>query len=199
MAYHRVGNATEARRALDEAARTIDRWTDERFRCVPGSLSVLHRGAIDFWPIAWWDWMECRHYYHEALRLIDGVAPPDDPRLGVLRARAFAGLRRNAQADLEYARVLKFLPEDHQVRLEAHRTRAYRWIDEGQWGAAAAEFARAAELDPGDIDLWRSGAVAELAAENVRNRSCTGACCARSTTCCARRPPRQVVARPSSP
>jgi serine/threonine protein kinase/Flp pilus assembly protein TadD len=164
MAYHRLGQATEAQRELREAAQTLDRWAQERYQAPAGRPWVMHHGADGFWPVAWWDWVESWLFYREAKLLIDRTPPPDDPRLHVLRARALAGLRWSARADDEYAAALKLRPDDPAIRLEAHRNRGYSCIGSGRWREAAAEFARASELRPGDVYFWQFRAIAHLAA-----------------------------------
>jgi uncharacterized protein (TIGR03067 family) len=146
---------------LDEAARAIDQWTRERYQSQ--GYWVQHLGAEAVWPVSWFDWLECQVYYREAKLLIDGTAPPDDPRLRVLRARAFAGLRWSEKAAAEYDAALKLNPQDPQVRLESHRNRGYGFTGLRQWGKAAAEFAKASELQPDDSNLWRFRAVAHFA------------------------------------
>src|SRR5690606_37452649 len=114
------------------------------------------------WPIAWWDWLECQLFYREAKLLVDGAPPAEDPRRLVLRARAFAGLRRNSTAETEYAAALKLWPDDPQVRLEFHRCAGYSAIRRRQWGEAAAEFSKSSELTPDDAGLWKFRAIALL-------------------------------------
>jgi serine/threonine protein kinase/Flp pilus assembly protein TadD len=166
MAHHRLGQAAQARQALDEAARGIDEWTQERYEKQEGQW-VFHRGATAFWPVAWWDWMEGQHYYREARLLIDGSPPPDDPRLHVLRARAFAGLRRASQAEEEFATALENRPHDRQIQLEANLNRAHAFVHRSQWSQAAREFARASEFQPDVAYLARCRAIAQLAAGDV--------------------------------
>jgi serine/threonine protein kinase/Flp pilus assembly protein TadD len=165
MAHHRQGRAAEARKALDEAARGIDRWTRERYQS-RGDW-VMHKGAEAVWPVNWWDWLECDLLYREASVLIDGSAPANDARLHVLRARAFAGLGWPTKAAAEYNAALKLSPQDPQIRLEAHRNEGYRCVDPGRWSEAAAEFAKASDLQPDDAHLWRCRAVANFAAGEV--------------------------------
>jgi Flp pilus assembly protein TadD len=117
--------------------------------------------------VAWWDWVEFRLLHREAKLLIEAIAPPPDPRLHVLRARAFAGLREHVQADAEYAQALKVLGEAAQVWLEAHRNRGYLHVAADRWAAAAVEFHRAAGLQPTDFRLWYFQAVAHAAAGEV--------------------------------
>jgi serine/threonine protein kinase/Flp pilus assembly protein TadD len=175
MAHHRLGQTAAARQALDAAAKAIDRWTRERYENQEEMHWIHHLGATAYWPITWWDWLECQLYYREASVLIDGSPPRDDPRLQVLRARAFAGLRWSLKAVAEYDAALKLSPQDPQIRLEAHRTRGYCCTREGRWGEAAAEFAKACELGPNDSYLWRFRAVAHVAAGDVAayRQACT--------------------------
>jgi tetratricopeptide (TPR) repeat protein len=166
MAHYRLGQVADARKALEASARVLDHWTEERYRGGDRHW-VVHLGAAAYWPVPWWDWLEGRLYYREAKLLIDGAPPPDDPRLHVLRARGFAGLRRHSQAEAEYALALRRLPSDRQIRLEAHRNRGYGDIESGCWRRAAAEFARAAALQPDDVHLGLFAAVAQLQAGEV--------------------------------
>jgi serine/threonine protein kinase/uncharacterized protein HemY len=166
MAYHRLNQPAEARQALAEAGRAIDQWTRDRYQARDKHW-VTHLGAEASWPIPWWDWLECRLLYREARMLIDGAPPPDDPRLGVLRARAFAGLRQHDRADAAYTAALVLLPNDRQVRMEAHRNRGYLHARRRQWAEAAEEFGRACALQPDDVYLWRFLAVTRLGAGQV--------------------------------
>jgi serine/threonine protein kinase/tetratricopeptide (TPR) repeat protein len=166
MARHRLGQAAEARQALESAERVLDQWTRERYEKQEDSW-FNHLGATAFWPVGWWDYLECQHYYREAKLLIDGSPPPDDTRLHALRARAFAGLRQPSRAEVEYAEVLKAWPQDRQIRFEAHVNRAESLRRLGQWRQAAGELAQANELQPDAAFLWLYRAVALLAAGDV--------------------------------
>ncbi len=163
MAHHRLGHASEARQALDAAAEAIDRWTRQRYDA-EGPEWVHHQGATAEWPITWWDWLECQIYYREAKLLIDGVAVPEDPRLQVMRARAFAGLRKNFTADVEYAKALLLMPNDSQVLLEVHRSAGYSAVGRREWHVAASEFAQASELATDDATIWRFRALVQFVA-----------------------------------
>ncbi|HVA46391.1 MAG TPA: protein kinase [Pirellulales bacterium] len=163
MAHYRLGQSDDARQALHATVQTIDRWTQDRYESQSGAW-VTHRGAEAAWPIAWCDWLECDLYYREAANLIDGESPPDDPRLAVLRARAFAGLHWDVKASAEYAAALNERPGDAQIRLESHRSRGYVFLGQDRYSDAAAEFAAASNLAGDDADLWRFCAVAHLAA-----------------------------------
>ena len=70
MAHYRLGNQTEARQALDEAARILDRWTQERY-VARGENWAIHTGGDAVWPAPWWDYLECQLLYAEARELID--------------------------------------------------------------------------------------------------------------------------------
>jgi tetratricopeptide (TPR) repeat protein len=71
---------------------------------------------------------------------------------------------------------LKLRPHDPQIRLEAHRNRGYYHVGHRQWDQAAAEFARASELQPHDKHLWQFTAAAHLAAgdSDAYGRVCAG-------------------------
>ena len=62
MAHHRLGQADEARTALDEAAKVLDQWTQERYQDKRED-SVLRMGAEPVWPVWWWHFLECQLYY----------------------------------------------------------------------------------------------------------------------------------------
>jgi eukaryotic-like serine/threonine-protein kinase len=156
MAQHRLGHESEARQALDEAARVLDQWTEERYT-----------GGDAAWPAVWWDYLECQLNFREAKLLIDGAPPPDDPRLHVLRARALAGLDSVGQAAAEFDIALTLSPNDKQIRMEAHRNQGRCCVDRRQWHDAADEFRKAAEIRPDDASLWRSRAVAHFADGDV--------------------------------
>lgn len=167
MARHRLGQTAEARKSLGAALRVLDHWTEQMYRSPPETRWVHHLGATGRWEIPWFDWLEGHLYYREAKLLIDGSAPPDDPRLHVLRARALAGIRRPSQAEAEYAVAFKGLPNDPQIALEVHRNRGYIHIGRRQWPQAASEFDQASELQPNDSTLGRFVAVAHLASGEV--------------------------------
>jgi serine/threonine protein kinase/tetratricopeptide (TPR) repeat protein len=161
MAHYRLGQGALARQALHQAALAIDQWTRDRYQSQKGYWAH-HLGAVGFWPIPWWDWLECQLFYREAKELIDGAAPLEDPRLRVLRARALAGLRWQGKADSEYTQAQALLPRDQQVRLEAHRNRGYLRVQERRWNEAASEFACALELQPAEAKLGCYQAMAYL-------------------------------------
>jgi hypothetical protein len=167
MARHRLGHTAAAQEALSAATRVLDHWTEELYREPVDKDWINHLGATANWPIDWWDWLECRLLYREAKLLIDGAAPPDDPRVHVLRARALASLRWHSPAEAEYAVASERLPQDPQIRLEMCRNRGYGFIDSHEWSEAAAEFDLAGERKPNDVYLGLFGAVGHVVAGEV--------------------------------
>jgi tetratricopeptide (TPR) repeat protein len=81
----------------------------------------------------------------------------------VLRARAFAGLRWADKAVNEYTEALDESPDDKQILLEVHRSRGFLHVSRGEWRQAAAEYARAGELQPDEPYFWWYQAVLYLA------------------------------------
>jgi eukaryotic-like serine/threonine-protein kinase len=166
IAYHRLGRAAEARAALSETAAALGRWNEAR-ATHQADRWIFDYGAGGPWPVPWWDWLDCYLRYCEARRVIDAAAPPDDdPRLQLLRARAFAGLRKSGQAVAAYEAALALRPDDEQVRLEAHRARAFDHVMHAAWARAADEYAKATVLRPDDINLWRFRATAHFLARD---------------------------------
>ena len=112
MSLHRLDKADEARQELRNAREALDRWAQ----------AVFDR-PDQFVPVPYWyDWVECQVLYREAHRLIEGSDPPEDPRLLVVRGRAFAALGRGDRAEAEFARALRLAPDDAKIR-DAVRTR----------------------------------------------------------------------------
>jgi tetratricopeptide (TPR) repeat protein len=149
MAFHRLGRQEAAREALRMTAATIDHWTHERYDAGADGTWIIHMGANPVWPVAWWDWLECRQYHDEATRLIEGrPVPEDDPRQHVLRARALSGLRRPSAAVVDYNQALRLAPDDPRIQLEASRCMGNSAVARGDWSAAAAAFLRCAGLAP---------------------------------------------------
>jgi tetratricopeptide (TPR) repeat protein len=111
MALYRSGEAGTAREELENSRKELDRWTqvvlDSRDQLVPGTW---------FGGEHWVDWLEFLVYHGEARRLIEKATPTEDPRLRVLRGRAFAALGRLDRADAEYARAIGLAPNDPQIR-----------------------------------------------------------------------------------
>jgi Flp pilus assembly protein TadD len=166
MASNRMVRADEARQAIDAAARSIDHWTAERYGVDDGDW-VIHQGATAVWPVSWQDWLELHLRYNEA-RLLLGLPPqPEDPRSHVLRARAFAGLRRRKEAVAEFANALALTPSDPGIRVPFHHSQAFYYGERGDWSQAAAEFAQASALLPSEPYLLMFQGIAHLAGRDV--------------------------------
>ena len=163
MTYHRLGHAADARKALAEAARVIDDWTSQI--CRTNNVNwAIHQG-VGNWPVYWWDWLECQLFYREASLLIDGSSPLEDPRLHLIRARGFAGLRRAENAIDEYDAAIKGLPNDLQIQFERSRTLGYHF-GYRDWARSAREFSAARRLMPDQAAIWNLEAISQLAAGN---------------------------------
>ena len=165
MAHHRLGHVEEARAAFEQATAVIERWRDERYRAKDSS--TRDQQSIAYWPVAWWDWLECEVYCREAEALIKRTTPRDDQKLRILRARSLAGLGRGHAADLEYATALKLGPDDPIARVEAYRSAGHTAVSRDQWSQAADEFGRASHLSPDDAFLWRCCGLAHLGAGEI--------------------------------
>ena len=81
----------------------------------------------------------------------------------VLRARAFAGLRWPDKTVEEYTAALKESPNDQQLLLELHRSRAFFHVSQRRWQEAAAEYARASDFDLNEPYYWWYQALLHLA------------------------------------
>jgi eukaryotic-like serine/threonine-protein kinase len=181
MAYHHLGKADEARRALASAEKAIDRWTE-----------ILFKGPVGTMPIPWFDWLECLMFYREAKLLLTGSPPAEDHRLRTVRERALAALdygdaaawldrgrahaARNEwdSAAAAYVRALELLPAETwkygrvdplcadmvQLPQVFDRLVALRPHDPRPWIARGASRAEAGDLRAGAADLARAAEVA---------------------------------------
>ncbi len=166
LGYQKLGRTTEARTAFDQALAAMSKWITER--CDLGTDHwVSNLGASGIWPISSWDWLEFEIYVREARAALGLDPAAEDPRLRLLRARAFAGLRRFKAADEEYQVALTHLANDHQVQLETHRNRAYHFAVASDYQEAAVEFAAASALSPSDSRLLAFRGLMQLTAGDV--------------------------------
>jgi hypothetical protein len=87
MAYHRGGNADQARRAFESSEKAIDAWTREMLQASVGRT-----------PMPWFDWIEMRLLHREAAILLTGYAPAEDSRLRTIEERALAAIQGGESA-----------------------------------------------------------------------------------------------------
>jgi tetratricopeptide (TPR) repeat protein len=89
MAYHRSGQADEAKEALASAEQAIDQWIKDMLAAPVGRM-----------PLMWFDWIECQLLYREAKILLTGFTPADDPRLRSIEERACAALQDDESPEM---------------------------------------------------------------------------------------------------
>jgi hypothetical protein len=81
MAYHRAGQSDEARTTLAEAEKAFDRWLD-----------AFREASVGSSPVLWFDFIEYRLLYREAVELVTGSALSEDPRLAAIEQRALEAI-----------------------------------------------------------------------------------------------------------
>jgi serine/threonine protein kinase/Tfp pilus assembly protein PilF len=146
MALHRQGQTDAARQELENARQALDQWSQAAFRNADGSHRVPY----------WYDWVECQVLYREAHAQIEPPPPPEDPRLRVVRGRAFAALGWHDRADAEFATAVRLAPDDPPIRSAYFGFHVAR----GRWREAEAELAALVRLSPDDpkvhLDAFRA-------------------------------------------
>ncbi len=165
MAQFRFRQEQDAHESIQKASTAYGGWLTEMVNHFEPFWQI-HYGAQVKWPIDPLDWLEFQLHYREARELL-GLPLLDDPRLHILRARGFAGLRLTSESVAEYDIALKFMPHDERLRLESHRVRGLNYVHYGDFEAAAAEYSKAAELSPDDYYIWRLVAIAKFASGDV--------------------------------
>lgn len=83
MAFHRNGQAEEARSAFESSQQVLDKWTQE-----------MLNGPVGRMPFPWFDLIEFKLLHAEASVLLKGFTPAEDPRLRELEARALQALEK---------------------------------------------------------------------------------------------------------
>src|SRR5262249_1633907 len=118
MAHHRLAQPDEARQALTTAAKLIDKSWHQVFQSSVGGM-----------PFPWWNLLESCLLYKEAENLSNGFPPPEDPRLYVVRARAFVALHDVDRADAACAQAMELQPRNLQIRHACFHlcTKQRRW------------------------------------------------------------------------
>lgn len=82
MAFHRNGQAEEARTAFQSSKEWLNRWTED-----------MLNNAIGDTPFPWFDLIEAKLLHAEASLMLTGFIPAEDPRLRELEDRAYSALR----------------------------------------------------------------------------------------------------------
>jgi Flp pilus assembly protein TadD len=132
MVYHRLDRSDEARKTLTKAAQKVDEWQQLLLRPSIGPMR-------DKWQ--WVDVLEGLVLYREAKILIEGAAPPEDPRPIVARARAFATLGAQEQAEEACSRAMVLGAKNPGARLACARVHA----DLGRWEKVVADLSEGIE------------------------------------------------------
>ncbi|HTU91569.1 MAG TPA: choice-of-anchor C family protein [Gemmataceae bacterium] len=148
LVHHRLGHAKESRQWLDKAEQWYDKAIQDALASPTGTTSLYN----------WGDWPSFVVLRREAHKLILGRDLPDDPRLKKLADRLRDRLKKLDKATAEYDEAL--LVSSNEPRLWLVRARRLAELKRDK--EAAADFAKALELLPGDADSLRREIYAEL-------------------------------------
>ncbi len=178
MAHWRLGEKEEARRALGRADGLFESWCRER-----------SDGRGTAWVAWWYDGPQLVALRREAHALIDGHVPDDKPALAKVRAKMGSLIDDRDSPTWAYELALRLEPANagHGGALAARLIELGRpaaaepvlaamvagtadtpqaWVDRGKLLAeaglpdrAAADFARALDRLPEDLDIWGSRAL----------------------------------------
>jgi serine/threonine protein kinase/Flp pilus assembly protein TadD len=109
MAHHQLGDIEQSRNALAEAKEAMENLSRDLFigdRLIPANYGN------------WWEhWLECQLVYREAALLVDRKTPAEDGRLWLVRGRALARLKHEAEAAACFERARRLRPADVEIRL----------------------------------------------------------------------------------
>src|SRR5215813_8297451 len=136
MVHHRLGHVEEARRWLAKTDASCSNQLQDALAATPLRLSL--------------DWVWGPTLWREAKELIEGKPPLADPRLRLLRARAYTQLGEPKKAEAEFQAAVAVRPGDPEIWL----ARARVFLQLGQHDRAEADFAKILELKPDDPRLW---------------------------------------------
>jgi WD40 repeat protein/tetratricopeptide (TPR) repeat protein/serine/threonine protein kinase len=153
MAHHRLGQKKVAKAWLDKATEWMDKNTQGGL--VGYRISIL---------LSWHDWAECQLLRREAESLFKGTAVPENLKLTIARARAYAQLDMPDRAAAEFTRAAKVRPNALLLRTE--RARFYE--RQGKWKEALADWAVAIDTSPKDVNLRLERALAAVHIPNWR-------------------------------
>jgi serine/threonine-protein kinase len=163
LAYSQLGELENARASLASARQSRNRWIEQLY--VSGEKGWgTHKGASANWPVPIALWLEFDTLYREARNELQDHETTEDPRLKVLRARAFAMIGRYDTAEAEYQSALALAPHDDRIRMERHRNQGYRLLHRSDFFGAAHEFAEATKLNANDAGLWLAQCATSLEA-----------------------------------
>jgi serine/threonine-protein kinase len=173
LAYSRLDELENARANLALAQQTRNRWIEQLYASGEKGWGT-HKGASANWPVPIALWLEFDTLYREARNQLQVYEMMEDPRLTVLRARAFAMIGHYDSAEAEYQSALARSPHDDRIRMERHRNQAYRLLHRSDFAGAAQEFAQATKLDANDAGLWlaQSEAYLEAGDPDAHRRLC---------------------------
>ena len=93
LAYRQLGELDNARASLELAKQSRNRWIEHLYVSDGEKGWGTHKGASANWPLPIALWLEFDTLYREARNELEDHETTDDPRLTVLRARAFAMIR----------------------------------------------------------------------------------------------------------
>ncbi len=163
--YRALGDPSAAHRAWLQAQEALSHWHSQMMTTSDDQW-VRHQNARTDWPFDPLDWLEFQIYFREATALQQEVIPPDF-RPSLLAARAFAGLRRSADALDQYDRALAMEPSNDVIRLERLRVSGYDHVARLQFRRACEDYRGAITIVPDDAALWRFLAIAHLSSGDV--------------------------------
>src|SRR5262245_28678900 len=137
MVHHRLGHVKEAGRLLAKSdAYCGNQPINDALAATPLRLSL--------------DWVWGPILWREAKELIEGKPPLADPRLRLLRAKAYTQLGEPKKAEAEFQAAVAARPTDPAI----WHARARLFAQLGWHERAEADFAKVLELKPNDPKLW---------------------------------------------
>jgi serine/threonine protein kinase/Flp pilus assembly protein TadD len=108
MSHHRLGQVELAREELMEAGQALNKLLELK----------LSAGALVMWsPKPWWHVLESQMHYREAMELINGSGPPENPRLWILRGQGLLmALKREKEALACYLKAWQLDPNSDRIQ-----------------------------------------------------------------------------------
>lgn len=165
MAVFQLGQSSQARQYLDQAAQANDAWIEATYQRQDHARG-FQAGLDGIWPIHESEFLEYQLLLREAHQLLQ-VPQTGDPRIHRLRGQALAGLNRRSAAEREFQRGLELRPDDVRIQLDQHKNRALTLAETGQILAAAEQFSAASLLSLHESKLVRSEALCRFLADDM--------------------------------